>query len=277
MTNSAPDNFFQLNPQLNAIGRHGCWQTNIHRANKNGAADHLQQLPVETTPLLMAQRLSMESHPVLCICENYQAAQRHYVEATAAADTHHQQIMLLHEMMPLYQQEYVLECLRVFRDFALDCRPVIFTSAVFYREIKLRAPEVLIDLKTIEIGNITSAGITDEQDAAPTITCICLRVGAGDRWVLMDHENAAVITPTELPSPDITRRLLNHTVQISGNRIAPYLAMMFDVPNVWKSNLELAQCALLIFRDDECPTGCFQPGIPRRIIWNDLLGIVFQD
>ncbi len=277
MTNSAPDNFSQINRQLNPVGCGGRFHTNVHRAHRNGAADHLQQLPVEATPLLMAQRIAMESHPVLCVCENYQAAQRHFVEATAAADNKQQQIMLVHEMMPLYQQEYQLECLRALRDYALDCRPVVFTSAAFYYEMELRTPELLIDLEMIEVGNLPPARIRDESETVPTITCICLRVGAGDRWVLMDHENAAVISPTGPPSQDLARRLLNHTVHISGERIAPYLAMMFDVPSIWKSNPELAQCALLIFRDDECPTGCFQPGIPRRIVWNDLLGIVFQD
>lgn len=248
-----------------------------YRAFRRGAAQQLSTVPVQARSLLAAQRLSLQSRPALCVYADFRAAQRHYSEvaATVSGDEHH--LIIIHEMMPVFQQEYLLQGLEVLADLSLSTFAVVFTSRAYFQRLQKSHPHVVSRLEVVDVTAEDPVAADPLGEELPTITCICLRKSSMGRWVLMDHEPAAVVSRGSAPEEDLVRRLMRHTVSISGTRLAPYLAMMFDVPNAWKVHPELASCALLVFDDDQCPMGCVQPGVPHTILWNDLLGIIYRD
>jgi hypothetical protein len=245
------------------------------RARRRGAADHLLRVPVEAQPLLAMQRLSFQAKSVMCVCPDVRAAQRYFCEAMQAVGSHEQPPFLLHELMPVYQQDYILTCMRGVMDGGGSCPAVVIISAALHGRLVAAGDPLLELFKVVQAGEWSGDGSSSRGIEDPSVSCICLRTGTGGRWLLMDHDQAAVVTSRQAPSPEIVNRLIRHTVTISGRHLAPYLAMMFDVPRAWRAHPELASRALLIFDRDECLTGCNLPGIPPKIIWNDVLGIVF--
>ena len=238
---------------------------------------HLLRTPVHPQPLLELQQHSFENRSAVCICKDFREAQRYGCELIRTHLVGETRILILHEMMPLFQQRFVLECVRTSFDFMLECRIILVTSERYYKRMAESAPWVEREFQAVvpassSEGNTRGGG---HQFAETTsVSCICLRKSVTGRWVLMDHESGAVVSPHCEPSSDLVPRLLDHSVQIVGDRLAPYLAMMFDVPAAWKSVPDLAHHSLLIFEKNMCQTGCAQPGIPSRILWSDVLGLV---
>lgn len=231
-------------------------------------------IPVPARPLLAIQRQCFDKASTVCVCPDAHITQRYYYEASCELFPSDHTPYIVHELMPVYQQEHVLESLAASRDYAVDCPTVLFISAAFFARISREQPELLQDHHVI-IPEECESSVAEPEDV-PSLSCICLRASNDGRWLLMDHEIATTVSPTAAPCDDITRRLLRHTVQISGNRLAPYLATIFDVPYAWKTRQELAACGLLIFRHGICNTGCTQAGIPSRIVWGDTLGLVWD-
>lgn len=247
----------------------------LDRALNNICMQRFLKKPVEPRPLLDLQRLSFQERPAICICESYHAAQRYVCEALQMLQPQEPRPFIIHEMMPAHQQDYIIECLAISRDFAMGCPFTVFTSAAYYPDLLARLPWLEGSSETINAGGLSTETPRDTASST-TVSCICLRTGAGGRWVLTDHDHAATVSPLHAPSPSLTARLLRHTVEISGNRLAPYLAMMFDVPDAWKTSPELSVRSLLIFDNYTFHTGCNQPGVPEKIVWSDTLGIVYE-
>jgi hypothetical protein len=249
----------------------------LRRAWRNGAAGELRGIPVDPAPLLAIQRMSFQATSVMCVCADARAAQRYFCEATNAISQRDQRAFLLHELMPPYQAEFTLECLKRGVEAKQGSPNLVVITTAWYRRLVATADPLLHAYKVIDVRDPeeeSARGQGGREEDEPTVSCICLRKGPGGRWLLMDHDDAAVVSAGVTPSAEVAMRLLRHAVPISGRQLAPYLAMMFDVPHAWKSNGDLAACALLIFDNDECVTGCSLPGIPSKLIWNDVLGIV---
>lgn len=282
MNNSAFDRTNPVSDDLGSGAAHSIFDREsdnllAYRAFRRGAAQQLSSVPVRARSLLAAQRFSLEANPALCVYADFRAAQRHYSEVAAAVTGDEHQLIIIHEMMPVFQQEYLLQGLEMLADTALSSQAVIFTSKVYFQYLQENHPHVLTRFEVVDVAADEPGADAPAPENVPAITCICLRKSSMGRWVLMDHEPGAVVTRASAPDADLVRRLMRHTVSISGARLAPYLAMMFDVPNAWKVYPELASCALLVFDDDQCTMGCVQPGVPHTILWNDLLGIIYRD
>jgi hypothetical protein len=252
-------------------------------ATRNGATtiapefDSLLKVPVAVQPLLCIQRLTHEGIPALCVSKNFRECQRFFYENIRGRELGDQQSFIVHERMPAYQRDYVMDCLDAYHDFALTAGMVVFTTDRFMSSLCERLPWLTshADVITGDTFMSQSAASSATSRDETTVSCICLREGQGGRWLLTDHDDAATVQPDRAPEPELVNRLLRHTVQISGDRLAPYLALMFDVPPAWKAYPELAVQSLLVFRRNVCPLGCVQPGIPDRIFWSELIGLVY--
>ncbi len=241
------------------------------------AVSSIMSAPVEPQPLLALQRLAFQTTSAICVCDGFRSAQRYYFEFSREQGIRGEKAFLVHEMMPVHQQDYILDCLHKLRKGISSVPISLFTTQHYYHILIARLPWIVTMSETITtvppafaISN-TSSG--DNSDV--TVSCICLCSGTGGRWLLMDHEEAATVQADFAPSAKLVPRLLRHAVNISGDRLAPYLAMMFDVPNSWKSHPELATRSLLIFDNGVCDLGCRHRGMPSHITWSDLLGIVY--
>lgn len=226
---------------------------------------------------LTLQRHAFLDQSSICICDSFHAAQRYACEIMQTTTFAKSRAFVIHEMMPRYQQDYIISCLDENHTFHINASVALFTSAIYYPVLLKRLPWLRHHYQHIKPSQPDTSSVTNlPLTAEPTVSCICLRTGSGGRWILMDHEEATTISPHATPGDAIIGRLLNHTIQISGNRLAPYLAMMFDVPRAWKTDPDLVTKSLLIFDKDVCATGCTQPGIPRRLIWSDVFGIIYD-
>lgn len=249
--------------------------TNTSPRNVTSYPAHVENItPVPARPLLAIQRQCFDKTSTICVCPDAHITQRYYYEASCELFPSDHTPHIVHELMPVYQQEHVLASLAASRDYAVECPTVLFTSASFFEGLSREQPELLVDQHIILPENFDASTFTPNDK--PSISCICLRSSNDGRWLLMDHETATTVSPTAAPDDDIARRLLRHTVQISGRRLAPYLASMFDVPHAWKTRPELAACALLVFKKGTCSTGCTQQGVPSRIAWDNTLGLMWN-
>lgn len=236
--------------------------------------------PVNIRPLLMLQRRFLKAEPVVFSGRTFLCAQRYYLECVQNRVTGSIKPLIVHEMMPAHQQDFVIDCLNSVTDYSLRTAPVVFTSQAFREELERRVPWIaacdnVIYASTPRGDELPLATPGPGIASEPSVSCICLRAGSGGKWVVMDHDTATIIRPDVAPDPEIVPRLMKHTVEISGHRLAPYLAMMFDVPDCWKMYPELATRSLLVFNEEACALGCIQEGVPSRIIWCETLGIVF--
>lgn len=241
------------------------------------AIHSIMSAPVEPQPLLALQRLAFQDTSAICVCDGFRSAQRYFYENARDQGAVGMQPYLVHEMMPSHQQDYIIDCLNAMRDTILPCTITLFTTHQFYHQLSVRLPWLMKSSETIKTAAAAPALpiMAPMATSAVTVSCICLRTGSGGRWLLMDHDEAATVQPDATPATALVPRLLRHTVNISGNHLAPYLAMMFDVPHVWKVHPELATRSLLIFDKYTCALGCRHSGIPSHITWSDILGIIY--
>lgn len=239
------------------------------RALAGPAARHNLRLPA----LLRLQQTIDQAASAILVCDSPRSLQSHAYEFLRSAQRPpHHSILTIHEMLPTHQRNFILESLHAQRDHIIQAPLTLFTTAAYYPELCRQLPHItrnVVTLTTTPLNPIKPAAAT-----VPSINCICLRTNASGRWILTDHKEATTVSPATVPTPEIVTRLLDHTVTIHGTRLAPYLAMMFDLPHAWKQEAALAPHALLIFENDRCPTGCRTIGIPQEITWDHTLGII---
>lgn len=266
-------------------------------------------------PALALRRCIEKNTSAALACATVRDVQRNYYLLTRGRMISPRKLFIIHERMPAHQQDYVTECLDASCDYLVDCPAALITTTSYLPHLLERLPwlEQMVELipaldsafsrcesaqaqprhsgsrntaviqSWTDITLIPGARPADDLLLPPTayhvgepaVSCICLREGEGGRWLLTDHSNAAVVRAEETPAPELLPRLLRHCVDISGHQLAPHLARNFDVPAQWKVYPELAIRSLLIFRKNRCLTHGDILGIPKTIIWSDVLGLMF--
>lgn len=242
-------------------------------------------------PVQQLRHLVEEGQSGILVCKNLREVQRSYYLMTRGRRADRARTFIIHERMPVHQQSYVLECMDLGGSCLTDCPMQLITTADYLPKLMDQMPWLMDNAKVIAgvgcrrvstgfgceviIASTVSAEDRNSILGDPTVSCICLREGEGGRWLLTDHDDAAVVRPDEMPAPHLLPRLLNHCVDISGHQLAPFIARNFDVPALWKIYPELVTRSLLIFRKNRCVTGSDMPGVPKAITWSDALGLIY--
>ncbi len=255
--------------------------------------EELQRTPATLRPAVQLKQAIDDDVSAVLVCATVRDVQRNYYALTRRRMISCRKLFIVHERMPAHQQAYVLECLDMSCDYLVDCPAALLTTVAFLPQLIERLPwlDGMVEIipghgcrNTSAKGDkllITPCGAPggveprDYVVGDPAVSCICLREGDGGRWLLTDHDDAALVRPDEAPAPELLPRLLNHCVDISGHQLAPFLARNFDVPATWKIYPELVTRSLLIFRKNRCVTGSDMPQVPRAITWSDTLGLIY--
>lgn len=233
----------------------------------------LLQRPVAALPLLNAHRAALEGGSVVCVCRNVQEAQQFYLHTIYSRGGWEVRPFIYHELMPLHQRSYSADAMDAARGLADESGMVIFTTVAGWHQLS----QELAWLSNEDVELQSTTGIfAPPADDEPVVKCICLRETPSGHWVLTDHDRAATVSADTAPTDEVTRRLMRHTVELSGARLAPYLATVFDVPQAWKADPQLALCSLLVFRQGECDLGVRAAGLPETIAWDDRVGLILS-
>jgi len=276
MTNSASHRWDYTISKLPARAQVGSrWNEGLG-ALTTAAKTILADISAPARPMLRLQYLTLDHGLVICVCDDYTMAQKCFYESICGKLDEQIHPLLIHEMMPGYQQDYVFDCLTASRDLLFPDSIGLFTSREYYRQLSNRAPWLLETavVVTTDGEEISESRLPRTDLPVPTVSCICLRQRSDGRWLLMDHDVAASVQPSAAPDDQLVSRLISHSVKISGHQLAPYLAKNFDIPPSWKSNDLLTRHCLLIFKRNVCELSSNEPGIPNQLIWSDLLGIL---